>query len=77
MLKLNYISLIIDTYVLPILNYGCETWVFIKSPDIEKIHLLYCKQLLGINRKTTTYICVQNELGCLKLYSVIKEYSNC
>ena len=27
-----------DTYIQPILNYGCETWSFLKGYDIEKYY---------------------------------------
>jgi hypothetical protein len=42
-----------DTYISPIINYGCEIWGSSKSPNIERVHLKYCKQLLGVSMKTT------------------------
>ena len=41
-----------DSMIMPILSYGCEVWGFHKSPDIEKIHLKFLKQLLGVHGKT-------------------------
>jgi hypothetical protein len=40
-----------DTYVMPILNYGCETWGFHKAPNIDKVFTQFCKHLLGVSRK--------------------------
>jgi hypothetical protein len=34
--------------VVPILNYGCKIWGFKETNVIERIHLHYCKQLLGV-----------------------------
>ena len=38
-----------DTYILPILEYNCETWSNVKPiDDIEKIQIGYLKNMLGI-----------------------------
>lgn len=51
-----------DAMVSPILLYGSEVWGFHKSPDIEKIHLKFLKQLLGVKMQTTN-ISVFGEFG--------------
>jgi hypothetical protein len=35
-----------------ILNYGCEIWGLKETNVIERIHLQYCKQLLGVRAQT-------------------------
>ena len=42
---------VFDTYVHSILSYACEIWGFHKAPDIEKVHLNFCKRILGVNKK--------------------------
>jgi hypothetical protein len=42
--------LISDTYVNSILSYACEVWGFHKAPDIKKMHLSFCKKMLGVSK---------------------------
>ena len=59
-----------DSVVTPILLYGSEIWgtynylSFEKwdKCDMERVHLNFCKRLLGVNRSTTN-ILVRGELG--------------
>ena len=51
-----------DTMISPILNYGSETWGFHKAPDIERVHLKFLKQCLGV-RPQTPSAAVYGELG--------------
>ena len=39
-----------DKLVTPILNYGSEVWGFIQGKSIERVHLQFCKQLLGVKK---------------------------
>ena len=41
-----------DTYTSSVLCYGCEVWGFHKSPEIERVHIEYCKRILNV--KTCT-----------------------
>ena len=41
-----------DKFVTPILNYGSEVWSFGQVKQIERIHMLFCKQLLGVKTAT-------------------------
>ena len=41
-----------DKLVTPILNYGSEVWGFSQAKQIERIHMLFCKKLLGVNKAT-------------------------
>ena len=61
-LKPSFLLDIFDKFIVPILNYACEIWGFHKSPDIERIHLKFCKLILGV-RKTCQNDFVYNELG--------------
>ena len=62
---------------MPILNYGSEVWGFCQSNTVERVHLQFCKKLLGV-KKTTQNDFVYGELGrttCLtKRYSMIVKY---
>ena len=51
-----------DAFVLPILNYSSEIWGYTKSKELEKIHLKFCKRLLGVRVNTCT-AAVYGELG--------------
>ena len=42
-----------DSFVGSILCYSCEVWGFSKSEEIERIHLKYCKQILGVKKMST------------------------
>ena len=46
----------------PILNSGCEVWGFFQANSIERVHLQFCKRLLGV-KKTTQNDFVYGELG--------------
>ena len=60
-----------DRIVQPVLLYGCEIWGFTKNTLIEKLHLKYCKYILGLNTKTPNYM-VYGELGRFPLIINIK-----
>lgn len=55
-----------DSMVLPILNYASEIWGFHKSPGVEKIHLKFLKQILGV-RTSTPSAAVYGEFGRVPL----------
>ena len=62
-----------DKLVTPILNYGSEVWGFIQGNAIERVHLQFCKQLLGV-KKITQNDFVYGELGRTTL--ITKRYLN-
>ena len=43
-----------DTLTLPILTYGCEVWGYKNTKQLEKLHLQFCRNILGV--RTTTRI---------------------
>ena len=51
-----------NRYISPILNYGCEVWGFHKAPNIERVHLNFCKRILQVKR-TTQNDFIYGELG--------------
>ena len=53
---------VFDTYVGSILSYAAEVWGFHKAPDIERIHINYCKKLLGVRQSTCNNF-IYHELG--------------
>ena len=60
-----------DSIILPILMYGSEIWGFCRSDDIEKVHLRFLKQILGV-RKQTSNVAVYGELGRFPLFVLRK-----
>jgi len=51
-----------DKLISPILNYANQVWRFIQGSSIERVHLQFCKRLLGVKR-TIQNECVYGELG--------------
>ena len=45
-----------DKSVTPILLYGCEVWGYENVDMIERIHLRFCKILLGVKKSTANYL---------------------
>ncbi len=73
------VSRLFDHLVKPILTYGSEIWawnfygnhpVFKDIKEIEKVHLRFCKYLLGVSR-TCTNEAVRAELGRYPIGSTI------
>ena len=65
-----------DKLVTPILNYGCEVWGFCQAKQIERTHMMFCKQLLGVKTLTQNDF-IYVELGrtdyyTRRLYIIIK-----
>ena len=60
-----------DTYISSMLNYASEVWGVDKGVNIEKLHLDFCKRLLGV-KKSTCNIMVYCELGRLPLNATRK-----
>ena len=55
-----------ESLIQPILMYGCEIWGFHKADDIEKVHIKFLKQVLGVRRQTCN-LAVYGELGRVPL----------
>ena len=55
-----------DTYVSPVLNYCSEIWGYMKAQEIEKIHTMFLKRLLGVKRSTSNDM-IYSETGRLPL----------
>ena len=53
---------IFDKLITPILNYSSEVWGFCQANAIERVHMQFCKKLLGV-KKTTQNDFVYGELG--------------
>ena len=60
-----------DSIILPILMYGSEIWGFCRRDDIEKVHLRFLKQILGV-RKQISNVAVYGELGRFPLFVLRK-----
>ena len=66
-----------DKLITPILNYGCQVWGFIQANAIERVHIQFCKRLLGVKKMTQNDF-IYGELGrtnCItKRYILIIKY---
>ena len=51
-----------DTLILPIITYGCEVWGYENTNLLEKLHLQYCRNIVGV-RTTTPNFMAYGELG--------------
>ena len=60
-----------DHMVIPVLLYGSELWGYENTADLERLHLKFCKYILGI-KSSTPNIMVYGELGVHPLLGVIK-----
>ena len=61
---------LIDTLVKPIMIYASDFWGCLKMPNpnpIENLHMLMCKQILGVQKQTTN-IGVLLELGRVPMH---------
>ena len=61
-IKISHMLDLFDKLILPILNYGAEVWGFAESKVIERVHLQYCKHLLGVKAQTQNDF-IYGELG--------------
>lgn len=65
-----------DKLIAPILSYCGEVWGFVEGKQIEKVHIQFCKKLLGVKRSTQNDF-VYGELGrmshqALRYYQIIR-----
>ena len=51
-----------DKLIEPILSYGSEVWGMNEAVNLERVHMQFCKQLLGV-RGQTQNIFIYGELG--------------
>ena len=51
-----------DTLILPILTYGSEIWGYENTKQLEKLHLQFYRNILGV-RTTTPNFMTYGELG--------------
>ena len=56
-----------DAFVSSIITHSCEIWGFSKCSELEKMHLKFCKAVLGVS-KSTSSVAVYGELGRYPLY---------
>ena len=66
-LKPKLLCQLFDSFVGSILGYSSEIWGFNKFKEIERIHLKFCKRLIGV-RSNTNSNGVYGELGRYPLY---------
>ena len=60
-----------DTLILPILTYGYEVWGYENTKQLEKLHLQFCRNILGV-RTTTQNTMTYGELGRIPIDICIK-----
>lgn len=64
---INILLNLFDSYVLSILNYGCEIWGMSKAENIERVHRKFCKWILNVKMSTNS-LALYSELGRFPLY---------
>jgi hypothetical protein len=67
---------VFDTYIGSVVCYASAVWGFHKGDNIERLHLDFCKRLLGV-KKSTCNAMVYAELGryplkYVRMYNIIK-----
>ena len=65
---------IFDAMVVPILLYGSEVWGVYDYKEVDKLHIKFCKYILGVRKQTSNYA-VYGELGRFPLSVIAKERS--
>ena len=65
-LNVNTKLSLFDTYVGSVANYGCEVWGLHPAKDIEKVHLDFCKKILGVKKSTVSMM-----VSSLHTFSVV------
>ena len=55
-----------DSMVVPIILYGSEIWGVYNCKDVDKLHIRFCKSILGVKQQTPNYA-VFGELGRVPL----------
>ena len=63
-----------DAMVVPILLYCSEVWGIYNFTDVDKIHIRFCKNILGVKQQTPN-ACIYGELGRYPLSVIAKERS--
>ena len=58
-----------DKLISPILHYASEVWGFHPAPSIERVHLRFCKRILGVKISTQNDF-IYGELGRMPLYKM-------
>ena len=56
-----------DSFVGSIISYSCKVWGFSKSKELERIHMKFCKRILGV-KLSTSNAGIYGELGRYPLY---------
>ena len=65
-----------DTLVVPIILYGSEVWGAYNIKEVDKLHIKFCKLILGV-RPQTSNVAVFGDLEDFRcLYYVNKELSS-
>ena len=65
----KHILNLFDKLVAPILNYCSEVWGFCKANQIERIHMQFCKHLLGVKQSTQRNF-VYGDLGRVSFQAI-------
>ena len=70
-LEIDIQLVLFDFLILPVLLYGCEVWGHEITTELEKIHTKFCKNMLHLNKSTST-VMLYGELGRAPLDVTVK-----
>lgn len=63
-----------DSLIVPIILYGCEIWGPYELEEVDKLHIRFCKLILGVKSQTPN-VAVFGELGRVPLSVIAVERS--
>jgi len=63
-----------DSLVVPLIMYGSEVWGIYNTPEVDEIHLRFCKLILGVKQQKSN-ASVFGELGRFLLAVICKQRS--
>ena len=75
-ISVSHIFGLFDKLIAPVINYASEIWGFAHGNAVERVHLGFCKQILGVKQQTQNNF-IYGELGRstmrnIRFFSIIR-----
>ena len=58
-----FFSIFFNSKIKPILLFGCEIWGISESIVTERLHMKFCRYVLGIHYKSAPHQAIRGDLG--------------